>query len=285
MKQTIILITIFFAISCTNENKIFQNAKIDDSNFDLYFFIPDKSLIDSSISESDLINRFMIDNDEIVKEIMNSWEFPILEKRSPIRPLYYLETSKNNEIYISRWFNSDLTVLMGKNHHQFGKESLFKYEKYFKPLIAYNITISRLSDARQFISILIENNFYIPSHKENMLNQWEEYRGIIELECQIDELPNFENAEMEEEFLKQEFPNIGKANIHLWDKYSSDSIATFGIISETDITKSIPRDYNIKTQWTELTELEIIVFNTEKDELLQIANKHGIEIMNIKKID
>jgi hypothetical protein len=285
MKHTLILLTIFFAIGCTNENRIFQNVKIDDGNFELYFFIPDTALIDSSISESDLINGFMIDNSKIVKEIINTWEFPILEKRNPIIPLYYLETSKNNEIYISRWFNSDLTVLMGKNHHQFDKKSLFKYEEYFKPLIAYSITISRLSEARQFISILIDDNHYIPYHKEGMLNQWEEYSGVIELECKIDNLPNFANSEMEEEYLKQEFPDIGKAAIHLWDKYSSDTIATFSIITESDISKNIPGDYNIKTEWTELTDLEIIVFNTEKDELLQIANKHGIEILDIKKID
>jgi hypothetical protein len=284
MKQTLILFLSLFAISCTNDNRIFQSAEIDNSNFDLYFFIPDKQLVDSSISESNLINGFMIENDEIVKEIIQTWEFPILEKKKPIRPLYYLETSKNNKMYISRWFNSDLTVLMGKNQHQFEKESLFKYKEYFKPLIAYQIRINKLSDARRYLFILMENNHYIPSHGEYMLYQWEEYSGIIELECELDKLPNFSDTKMEENYLNQNFPNIGHAEIYLWDKYSSDSIASFSIISEKDISKSIPPDYSIKTEWTEFTDLGLIVFNTPEKELLQIGNKHGIEILDIEKI-
>ena len=285
MKYIIILSTILFALSCANKKRVFQNAEIDNSKLELYFLIPDRGLIDSSIPETDLIGGFMIEDNEIVKEIMNTWEFPILEKEKPTIPLYYLEISKNNVFYISRWINRDLTTIMGEHLHKFDKEAILKYKKHFKPIIAYKLKINRLSEARKFISALIDNSIYIPFHREGMLYQWEEYSGKIVLECNIDKLPNFENSKMKDDYLKTEFPGIGKAEIYLWDKYTSDKTATFEIISELDFSNKISDDYTIKTKWTELTDLEIIVFNKPESDLLQLANEKGVETLKIEKID
>jgi len=238
---------------------------------------------EDSLSGLFVMKGFNIENSDIVKEIIDTWKFPVMESDKNVKPLYFMEISKDNEAYRSRWINDSLNILIGDYYQIFDKNSILKYKPYFKPLIAYRLIINNLSEARRLVDILLENNGYLPFHKKERPYYWEEYWGSIALEYPIEKLPEFENSEDVDNFLQDKFSEISKVKSNIWNREYTDKTAIFEIMTPFDISRKIPQDFTISSEWKELSNLELIVFNLTEEEIRSIAQNNNINLKTIEK--
>lgn len=288
MRKVFAIFLILFVLSCKNEKKAFQNISTANGDFKLYF-IPNKEFFShkDSISDNTIKEGFKIDSNEIVKEIINTWKFPIRLNINNVNLLYYIEISKNNEVCCSKWINDSLNLLAGKHYLAFNNSALFKYKSCFKSIIAYKLVINNLSDARRLVGILLNNKGYLPSHGKNFPYTWEIYSGMIELAYPLEKLPKFKDSKEVDEFLQKEFKNISKVESSSWtiDDYNSNKDAIFEIMAESDISRKLPNHFKRISFWKELTDLEIIVFDLSEEELKSIVNRNYITLKTIEKIN
>jgi len=283
MKYTIGLIFLILITSCNKKQRVFDKAEIDNGEFEIYF-TPMLDFYDSS-SGLELYDRFKIDNNEIVKEIINTWEFEIVEKNKNLLPLYYIELSKNNKTYISRWLNDSLSIILGPNHLKFNKKHLDKYSSYFKPIESKIIVVKELLQARKLLEIIPNINGYLPYHNENLKHMWEKFSGTIAVEYPTENLPEFDNTEDVVAFLNKELAGISKVELSEWIRNYTDETAYLKILCESDISNQLPENFKLIENWIELKNLEITVYNLSYSEITYIGENYGIDIVEIKNIN
>lgn len=279
MKQIIYVLIIISCIGCSSKGTVFEKADTDKGVFELYF-IPHKEFV----ATPDIFEGFKISNSEIVKEIINSWEFEIVDGKRDFNPCYYLEIAKDNQTYIGRWINDSLNIIAGSKRFRFSEEILAKYKEHFKPLISNSVTIKSLKDSRNFIKLVNLNKGYLLFHKNDLdFYEWEKYCGSIQIEYLKNDLPNFNDSEEINKFLNKDFQGISEVRMISCDLRTSDSLAFFEILTESNITTKLPSMYRIKKNWEELHNVEIEIFNLKTDEIQSIARKNNIEIIDIKE--
>jgi hypothetical protein len=175
------------------------------------------------------------------------------------------------------FLNADLDGLLTPNgNYQFDTTQLFNYEKYFKNLQIKEVTVLRLNDARNFIQIVLNSSYYLPSRNESMKYYWEEFNGKILLSRKNDD-NIIDDIDV---FIEEEFRTIDSIKVMTY-YYDNDSYI-IELCSKKNLNNLLPIGYSIVQEWKELDSLTLEVANASDEIINKLSQENRIDLVSIK---
>ncbi len=267
-------------LSCDSGEQLFKNVEIDDEETDLYIFPEHHDEDMEKVYKSKLEKGILINDVSILREIVKSWKFT--KNKFLGCPTYYVVLIKRGKPYCSMWLNADMNrVSVGDREFNFNDKKLFKYEKYFKPIIGYNVIIEDLHEAIIFKNIIETHKGYIIVGDMNSNPDWGKYSGITILRRKRFSLPIGKESEFEQ-IITSEFNKNFKFKINEITTNDESDSWLIKILSDSII--KVPNDYKVVKKFEKYSDISFDILELEKRKIEDLAKDNDISIKELKKV-
>lgn len=267
MKRNLSALLIILLFGCSKGQAFLEVENVSDLNELL--IIPLRPVINELGGSDELLiaEPILINNPKTIEAIINNWGKK--ESGHPGFPYYIVLLTENNEVIRTVSLNSDLTGMStGHGFYDFNKDELFLYEDEFKYLEWVNIKVKNIQEARALLGAISSQRFIFPEFiypNGDFQNFSGEFTVHISSRKDIDEY---------EPFLKKE---LNDSSIFLVRRagLATDSVE-LTIRTMADISTTIPSGYILTKDWEEYINIEFDIVGIEKDKVISIAKKLGI---------
>jgi hypothetical protein len=267
MKRNLFIL-LFIALFGCSKGQAFLDVGNISVNHE-FLIVPMRSIINEIGSTENLLipEPILIENPKTIESIINSWGTK--ESGHPGFPYYIVLLTENKKVIRTVFLNNDLSGMFTRHgFYQFSKDELFQYEDEFKYLKWLNIKVKDIEKARELIDAISSQRFIFPefiSPNGDFQNFSGEFTVHISSRKDIDEY---------EPLLKKE---LNDSSIFLIRRagIATDSVE-LTIRTMADISSTIPSGYILTKDWEEYINIEFEIVGIEKDQVISIAKKLGI---------
>lgn len=275
-----ILIILFFILCCDTEEQLFKNVEIHEKESFLYVFPKHHSLKIQNNHDYKLKNGITIDNVQIINEIVNSWKFTKNDFTGT--PTYSVQLIISGKPYYSLWLNADLNrAFTSHGEYNFDKQKLFEFERYFKPIVCYNVVIEELNNSIMFKNIIQTNGGYIVFGENNSTFEWEKYSGVTILQRKRFSLPIGKESEFKQIILNEFDENSNFDISEITTDNDSDSWL-IKIFSDSIII--VPHEYEVVQKFDRFNHINFFILGLDKTKIEDLAKDNGIILEELKKV-
>jgi len=276
MRNIFLIFIIILQFSCDGSKRIFKDLDTTGDNLKICIF-PLNLNIGEETCALPLKNGILIDDQQIIKTILNEWEYN--ENAKICFPEFKVYILKGNVLHYSLSFNRCLdNVQTGHGSFVFEPNKLLKHKDFFNPLIGIEVQFEKLEECRSFKNI-IENEAFILVEGADSLFEWEKYRGTVQIKKEG--IKNLIGLDAED-LINRELQSNKNYELINWTYNKGDASIIMELMTDSSIY--LPKTYSSLRGYQEFQNISFNLIGVDKERAYKLAADNKIKLQSIKEI-